>query len=111
LTAPISILLTFFLWPSNIAISDAIQHKNSFFGVIYLGLFSMFIGNCFWSIALSRGGIAKIGQLQFLQPFITLFISFWLLNELITFEMVIFAAGVTMAVVVGQRERFKAHLT
>jgi len=111
LTAPVSILFTFFLWPSNLAISDAIQHGSSFWGVIYLGLFSMFIGNCLWSIALFRGGIAKIGQLQFLQPFITLFISFWLLNELITFEMVIFAASVTMAVVVGQRERFKAHLT
>ncbi|MEK9639803.1 MAG: hypothetical protein VW299_03560, partial [Alphaproteobacteria bacterium] len=56
------------------------------------------------------GGIAKIGQLQFLQPFMTLLISFWLLNEFISFEMIIFASSVTIAVVVGQRQRFKAHL-
>lgn len=110
LTAPISILVTIFIWPDDLLIGDAIQHGKSFWGVIYLGLFSMFIGNCLWSIALSRGGIAKIGQLQFLQPFMTLFISFWLLNEFINFEMIIFASSVTIAVVVGQRQRFKAHL-
>jgi drug/metabolite transporter (DMT)-like permease len=110
LTAPISILFTYFLWPNELPIIDAMQHRSSFWGVIYLGLFSMFIGNCLWSIALSRGGIAKIGQLQFLQPFMTLYISFWLLNELITFEMFVFAASVTMTVLLGQRQRFKAKL-
>ena len=81
LTSPISFLLSFLLWPKNHSIQNAIEHSGSLLGIMYLGLLSMFIGNCLWSIALSRG-IAKIGQIQFLQPFITIFISYWLLSEL-----------------------------
>ena len=106
LTSPISFLLSFLLWPKNHSIQNAIEHSGSLLGIMYLGLLSMFIGNCLWSIALSRGGIAKIGQIQFLQPFITIFISYWLLSELIKKEMIFFACAVTVVVILGQRQRF-----
>ena len=106
LTSPISFLLSFLLWPKNLSIQNAIEHSDSLLGIMYLGLLSMFIGNCLWSIALSRGGIAKIGQIQFLQPFITIFLSYWLLSELIKKEMIFFACAVTVVVILGQRQRF-----
>ena len=106
LTSPISFLLSFLLWPKNLSIQNAIEHSGSLLGIIYLGLLSMFIGNCLWSIALSRGGIAKIGQIQFLQPFITIFLSNWLLSEVIKKEMIFFACAVTVVVILGQRQRF-----
>ena len=106
LTSPISFLLSFLLWPKNHSIQNAIEHSGSLLGIMYLGLLSMFIGNCLWSIALSRGGIAKIGQIQFLQPFITIFISYWLLSELIKKEMIFFVCAVTVVVIIGQRQRF-----
>ena len=106
LTSPISFLLSFLLWPKNFSIQNAIEHSGSLLGIMYLGLLSMFIGNCLWSIALSRGGIAKIGQIQFLQPFITIFISYWLLSELIKKEMIFFVCAVTVVVILGQRQRF-----
>ena len=106
LTSPISFLLSFLLWPKNHSIQNAIEHSGSLLGIMYLGLLSMFIGNCLWSIALSRGGIAKIGQIQFLQPFITIFLSYWLLSELIKKEMIFFACAVTIVVTLGQRQRF-----
>ena len=106
LTSPISFLLSFLLWPKNLSIQNAIEHSGSLLGIMYLGLLSMFIGNCLWSIALSRGGIAKIGQIQFLQPFITIFISYWLLSELIKKEMIFFVCAVTVVVIIGQRQRF-----
>ncbi len=106
LTSPISFLLSFLLWPKNFSIQNAIEHSGSLLGIMYLGLLSMFIGNCLWSIALSRGGIAKIGQIQFLQPFITIFLSYWLLSELIKKEMIFFACAVTVVVILGQRQRF-----
>ena len=106
LTSPISFLLSFLLWPKNHSIQNAIEHSGSLLGIIYLGLLSMFIGNCLWSIALSKGGIAKIGQIQFLQPFITIFISYWLLSELIKKEMIFFVCAVTVVVILGQRQRF-----
>lgn len=111
LTSPISFILSYFLWPKNLSIYDALYHSSSLWGVLYLGLLSMFIGNCLWSIALSKGGIAKIGQLQFLQPFMTIFISFWLLSEIITKEMILFASTVTLVVIIGQRQRFSGKLT
>ena len=106
LTSPISFLLSFLLWPKNLSIHNAIEHSGSLLGIMYLGLLSMFIGNCLWSIALSKGGIAKIGQIQFLQPFITIFLSYWLLSELIKKEMIFFACAVTVLVIIGQRQRF-----
>ena len=106
LTSPISFLTTLLLWPNEFSVLDAMHHNSSFWGVVYLGLFSMFVGNCLWSIALSRGGIAKISQLQFLQPFLTLFISFWLICDIITNDMIIFAFSVSLAVIIGQRQRF-----
>ena len=106
LTSPISFLLSFLLWPKNFSIQNAIEHSGSLLGIMYLGLLSMFIGNCLWSIALSKGGIAKIGQIQFLQPFITIFLSYWLLSELIKKEMIFFACAVTVVVILGQRQRF-----
>ena len=106
LTSPISFLLSFLLWPKNFSIQNAIEHSGSLLGIMYLGLLSMFIGNCLWSIALSRGGIAKIGQIQFLQPFITIFLSYWLLRELIKKEIIFFACAVTVVVILGQRQRF-----
>ena len=105
LTSPISFLLAWVLWPNNLTILDATYYSNSFWGVLYLGIFSMFIGNCLWSIALSLGGIAKIGQLQFLQPFITLLISYHIIGETISNEMIIFALSVTLAVIIGQQQR------
>ncbi len=106
LTSPITFLLSFLLWPKNLSIHNAVYHSNSLLGIMYLGLLSMFIGNCLWSIALSKGGIAKIGQIQFLQPFITIFISYWLLSELIKKEIIFFACAVTVVVIIGQRQRF-----
>ncbi len=105
LTSPISFLLTWVLWPNNLTLLDATYYSNSFWGVLYLGMFSMFIGNCLRSIALSLGGIAKIGQLQFLQPFITLLISSHIIGETISNVMIIFVLSVTLAVIIGQQQR------
>ena len=106
LTSPISFLFSFLLWPKTLSIHNAIYHSTSLLGIMYLGLLSMFIGNCLWSIALSKGGIAKIGQLQFLQPFLTICISYWLLSEIIKEEMIFFACAVTAVVIIGLRQRF-----
>ena len=65
----------------------------------------MFIAYCLWSIALSLGEITKIGQLKFLQPFITLLISYHIIGETISNEMIIFALSVTLAVIIGQQQR------
>ena len=59
LTSPISFILSYFLWPKNHSIHDALYHSGSLWGVFTLVFLSMFIGNCLWSIALSREELLK----------------------------------------------------
>lgn len=47
----------------------------------YVSIFSMLIGFFFWYRGLSLGGIASIGQLQLLQPFLALIIAAVVLHE------------------------------
>lgn len=49
--------------------------------LLYVGLFSMLIGFVFWYRGLARGGIASVGQLQFLQPFLGLILAALFLGE------------------------------
>ncbi|MGK7952691.1 MAG: DMT family transporter [Xenococcaceae cyanobacterium] len=57
-------------------------------GLLYLGIVSMFLGFFAWYKALKMGGIAKISQLQLLQPFITIFVSYFLFEEQISKTMI-----------------------
>ncbi|GGZ20310.1 DMT family transporter [Asticcacaulis endophyticus] len=50
-------------------------------GLGYVSIFSMLIGFFFWYRGLSLGGIAAIGQLQLIQPFLALILAALLLKE------------------------------
>ncbi|MBB6485396.1 DMT family transporter [Rhizobium lusitanum] len=64
-------------------------------GLAYVSLFSMLIGFVFWYRGLARGGIAAVGQLQFLQPFFGFALAAALLKESVSWSML----AVTIAVV------------
>jgi drug/metabolite transporter (DMT)-like permease len=72
-------------------------------GLAYVSLFSMLIGFIFWYRGLVQGGIAVVGQLQLLQPFMGLMISAWLLNEQIEATMIVICAGVIGCVALAKR--------
>lgn len=46
---------------------------QSLAGFLYVSLVSMFLAFVVWYKGLAMGGIARIGQLQLLQPFLTIF--------------------------------------
>ena len=71
----------------------------------YLGLFSMFLGFFAWNAGLAIGGVARVGQVQLLQTFITLAASALLLGETIDIEMVVFAVAVVLVVAASGRAR------
>lgn len=50
-------------------------------GVVYLGLFPQFLGFKPWYHALNVGGMARMGQMQLLQPFLTLAFAAAFLGE------------------------------
>lgn len=63
-------------------------------GIAYLTLMSSLVGYALWFRALSRGGIARIGTLQFGQPVLTLVLAALILGEAITLPLI--AAGATI---------------
>lgn len=69
----------------------------------YVSLFSMLIGFIFWYKGLAQGGIAAVGQLQLLQPFLGLALSATLLHERVSPLMMVITLGVILCVV-GSRK-------
>ncbi|MBS0507086.1 MAG: DMT family transporter [Proteobacteria bacterium] len=65
-------------------------------GLAYVSLFSMLLGFVFWYRGLAQGGIATVGQLQLLQPFMGLGLAALLLHEQVSWTMLL----VTLAAVV-----------
>ncbi|HEY9641671.1 MAG TPA: DMT family transporter [Coleofasciculaceae cyanobacterium] len=53
-------------------------------GFGYLSVFSMFLGFFAWYHGLAIGGVARVSQIQLLQPFLTLLVSAFLLHEQVT---------------------------
>lgn len=68
----------------------------------YVLVFSMLIGFVFWYRGLALGGIAGVGQLQLLQPFLGLMLAAAVLGESIAWPMLA-ATGVVVLCVAGAR--------
>jgi drug/metabolite transporter (DMT)-like permease len=69
----------------------------------YVALVSQFLAFFVWYRGLAIGGVARVGQLQLLQPIITLVASALLLGEHITPAILLVALVVIGAVAVGRR--------
>lgn len=74
-------------------------------GFLYVAVFSQFLGFFAWNKGMSLGGIAKIGQMQLLQPFVTLVGAYLLLGEAIGWVEVLFSVAVVGFVALGWRMR------
>ena len=72
-------------------------------GLGYVSVFSMLIGFVFWYRGLALGGIAAVGQLQLLQPFLGLMLAGLLLRETVAWSMVAVAGLVVLCVAGAKR--------
>jgi drug/metabolite transporter (DMT)-like permease len=89
------------LWPANFA-SVSIRSWDA---LLYVGLVSQFLGFFAWNAGLAMGGIARVGQVQLLQPFITLAIASTINGERVEMITILFAAAVAATVLIGLRSR------
>ena len=80
---------------------------SSIAGFLYVSVFSQFFGYLAWYRGLAMGGIARIGQLQLIQPFLTILFSAILLSEALNLTTVCFAASVIGCVALGKRASIK----
>ncbi|MFZ6656608.1 DMT family transporter [Undibacterium sp. TJN19] len=76
---------------------------RAWLGFAYVSVFSMFIGFFFWYKALALGGIARVGQVQLLQPFLSLLGAALIMGEALNGTEIFFALAVIAVVGLGRR--------
>jgi drug/metabolite transporter (DMT)-like permease len=72
-------------------------------GLAYVSVFSMLVGFVFWYRGLALGGIASVGQLQLLQPFMGLALAGLLLHEPVAWTMILATGLVIICVALARR--------
>lgn len=102
ISLPVMAPLAIYLAPDNF---DAIG-PAAWGGFAYVSLFSMFIGFIFWYRGLAIGGIASVGQLQLLQPFLGLMLAAVLIGEHISPGMI--GVALLVGLCVAGAKRFSA---
>lgn len=96
---PVIILPTLYYAPDQIHTLGA----PVILGFLYLTLVSQLFGFFIWYKAMAIGGVARVSQIQLIQPFVTLLVSAWVLAESVGHQSYIFAAVVVAIVAVGKQ--------
>ena len=84
-------------WPAQAVNSTA------WWGLLYVGVFSMWAGFFAWYRGLALGGALKVSQIQLVQPFLSILAAVPLLGESLEIVTVGFALAVVATVYCGKR--------
>ena len=76
--------------------------RDAWLGIGYLALVSSLLGYALWYWALAKGGIARVGSFQFLQPMISLVLAAIILNEVLEPVLLLIAAVILSGVWLAQ---------
>jgi drug/metabolite transporter (DMT)-like permease len=98
---PLAALATLTLWPANIASVSF----PAWASLGYVGLVSQYSAFFVFNAAMAMAGIARIGQVMLLQPFMIVALSRPVNGEPIKLDTILFAAAVVATVMIGQRMR------
>ena len=94
----------FLLVPAALAAGDLrLVPWTAWTGFAYVSVVSMYVGFFAWYRGLALGGIAEVGQVQLLQPFLTIAFSTLLLGEALDVATLVAAALVIAAIALGRR--------
>lgn len=99
LSLPLMFLMMIWFWPASF---DTVT-LSAWLGFGYVSVFSMFLGFVFWYRGLAQGGIAAVGQLQLLQPFMGLALAAVLLGEAVNASMIWATMGAALCVAGARR--------
>ncbi len=77
---------------------------SAWLGFGYVSIISMLLSFFAWYRGLAIGGIARVSQVQLLQPFLSILLSALFLREKITFLMVCTAVIVVASIAIGRRQ-------
>lgn len=93
----------FLLLPVWLRRPAAISHWQTWAGFAYVSLISMFIGFFVWYRGLALGGVARVSQVQLLQPFGMMLSGMLVLGEQLNPGMLAVTAGVVLCVALGRK--------
>ncbi len=96
---PFSAAMAFLLWPSDF--SDI--PLKAWLGLAYVSLISQFFAFFVFNAAMAMTGVARVGQLMLLQPFVIVVLAAIVNNEPIRLATLAYAAAVVAIVLIGQR--------
>lgn len=99
LSVPVMLPLALWCWPPSLVGIG----QEAWLGLAYVSVFSMLVGFVFWYRGLALGGIAAVGQLQLLQPFLGLALAAGLLHEPVTTGMLVAMLGALVCVTGAKR--------
>lgn len=95
------------IWPIGavVLVADGLPHADAaaWLSLVFLAVVTSIVGYIGWYWALARGGIVRIGTLQFLQPLSGLALAALVLDERLSAPMAVGAAAVLVGVTIAQR--------
>jgi drug/metabolite transporter (DMT)-like permease len=100
---PVFALAMVWLWPANIL---AVK-PGAWAGLAYVAFVSQYTAFFVFNAGLAMGGIARVGQMSLLQPFLIVAMAWPINGEPISLETLGFAAAVVATVLIGQRARVR----
>jgi drug/metabolite transporter (DMT)-like permease len=98
---PLSVLAMLALWPHGLVKVP----WPAWAGLAYVGLVSQFLAFFVFNAAMAVSGVARVGQLMLLQPFVIVALAWPVNGESIRADTLLYAAAVVATVMVGQRMR------
>lgn len=98
---PVALIVTILLWPSPF---PAVPWQG-WAGLAYVSLVSQYGAFFVFNAGMAMGGVARVGQLTLLQPFIIVALAAPVNGEPIQVTTLAYAAAVVGTVIIGQRMR------
>lgn len=94
----------FFLIPVGMSISTEMFNApiQAWISLLYLAIVSQFLAYVAWYGGMALGGIARVSQLQYLQPFLMILFATLFLGESITMVTILTAIIVVISVFIGK---------
>jgi drug/metabolite transporter (DMT)-like permease len=106
LLLPFSALAAIAIWPHGLgAVSP-----QAWAGLAYVGFVSQFFAFFVFNAAMAMAGVARIGQLMLLQPFVIVVLAALIDFEPLRLTTLAYAGAVVLMVVIGQRMRVRREL-
>jgi drug/metabolite transporter (DMT)-like permease len=94
----------FFIIPVGLTLTTEMIYAplQAWVSFIYLAGVSQFLAYVAWYSGMAMGGIARVSQIQYLQPFLMILFATVFLDESITFFTIVIAVIVVFSVILGK---------